>query len=76
MLLHLPSGRRVGLSATGTAVWEQILAGEAQGASAEQITTAMGAGYDADPGVIVADVLRLLGDLVTADLVEVVTPVR
>ena len=74
VLLHLPSARRLGLPAVGTAVWQQILASGAEGASAEQIAAAVAPAYDAEEAVIEQDVVRLLSDLVAADLVEIVTP--
>ncbi len=73
VLLHLPSARRLGLPAEGTAVWQEILASGSDGASAEQIALAVAPQYDADEAVIRRDVVRLLSDLLAADLVEVVT---
>ena len=74
VLLHLPSGRRLGLPAEGTAVWQQVLAGGAEGVDAAEITQQVAPAYAGDPQVIERDVVRLLGDLLSADLVEVVVP--
>ena len=74
VLLHLPSGRRLGLPAEGTAVWQQVLARGAEGVDAAEITQQVAPAYAGDPQVIEADVVRLLVDLLSADLVEVVVP--
>jgi hypothetical protein len=74
VLLHLPSGRRVGLSGSGTVVWEQVSAAGEVGASAASVTEAVAAQYDAGRAVIEAGVRQLLDDLLAADLVERVEP--
>jgi hypothetical protein len=70
VLLHLPSAKRTGLGPEGTAVWQAVLAAGADGVTAAEAAAAVAPRYDADAGVIEADVRRLLADLLAADLVE------
>jgi hypothetical protein len=74
VLVHLPSAKRTGLGPEGTAVWQEVVAAGAHGVSAAEVTAAVAPRYAADPGVIAADVRRLLAELAAADLLEAVGP--
>jgi hypothetical protein len=70
VLLHLPSAKRTGLGPEGTAVWQEVLAAGAEGVTAAEVAAAVAPRYDAEVGVIEADVRRLLADLLGAQLLE------
>lgn len=70
VLLHLPTGRRVTLSSTATAVWLAVVeAGEA-GVRAGDLAAPLATRYAADPATVAADVRRLLAQLADEGLVE------
>jgi hypothetical protein len=70
VLLHLPSAKRTGLGPEGTAVWQEVVAGGVDGVTAAEVAAAVAPHYDADAGVIEADVRRLLADLLAEELLE------
>ena len=72
VLLHLPSGRRIGLSDTATRVWQEIVASGADGVHVGVITANVAPEYGVDPAVITHDVVALLDEMVAGEWVEVV----
>ena len=72
VLLHLPSGRRIGLSETATRVWQEIVAAGAVGTHVGGITAIVAPEYGVDPTIITHDIVALLDDMVAGDWVEVV----
>ncbi len=72
VLLHLPSGRRTGLSDTATRIWQEVVASGADGIDAETIAALLAAEYGADPTIVTHDVTVLLTEMVAGEWVEVV----
>ncbi len=72
VLLHLPSGRRIGLSDTATRVWQEIVASGAEGVQVGVITANVAPEYGVDPTIITHDVVALLDDMVAGEWVEMV----
>jgi hypothetical protein len=72
VLLHLPSGRRIGLSETATRVWQEIVAAGAEGTHVGAITAIVAPDYGVDPTIITHDVVALLDDMVAGEWVEIV----
>ena len=66
-ILELEGGVYYGLDRTGTAVWRRIR----EPVTVEAVCRDLDVEYAADPATLRADVLRLLGELVEAGLVEV-----
>lgn len=72
VLLHLPSGRRIGLSDTATRVWKEIVASGAAGVHLGVMTAVLAPEYGVDPTIITEDVAALLSDMVDGEWVEIV----
>lgn len=72
VLLHLPSGRRIGLSDTATRVWQEVVASGADGIHLGAITAIVAPEYGVDPTIITDDVAALLADMLEGEWVEVV----
>lgn len=72
VLLHLPSGRRTGLSDTATRIWREVVASGAEGVHVGAITANVAPEYGVDPTIITDDVVTLLGDMVAGGWVELV----
>lgn len=70
VLLHLPSGRRVALSDTATAVWEALVDAGDGGLRVVDVVPVLAERYHADPGQVAADVEHLLAELAGAGLAE------
>lgn len=70
ILLHLPRGERIALSATGTSVWRLIVETGQLGASAAEIAPTLAIEYDAAPSVVEADVVNLINQLLAGEWVE------
>ena len=73
VLLHLPSGRRIGLSDTATRVWLEVVAAGADGVHLGAITAILAPEYGVDPTIINHDVAALLADMVQGKWVEIVS---
>jgi hypothetical protein len=73
VLLHLPSGRRRVLSDTATAVWQAVVAAGPAGARVADLAPPLAAQFGADPEVVERDVAQLMGELLAADVVELVS---
>ena len=72
VLLHLPSGRRIGLSDTATRVWREIVdAGEA-GIDATEVADRIAPEYGVATEAIVADIVELYGQLLEGEWAEAV----
>lgn len=70
ILLHMETGSHVQLSPHATRVWDLVL----EVGDAGDVATQLAEAYpDTDPGVIAADVARLLDDLVAQDLLSPVS---
>ncbi len=72
VLLHLPSGKRTGLSETATRIWQEIVASGTEGVSVSAIAAIVAPEYSADPAIIAHDVVALLNDMVAGEWVEIV----
>jgi hypothetical protein len=72
VLLHLPSGRRTGLSETATRIWREIVAAGPGGVHVGGITAIVAPEYGTDPTIITHDVVALLDDMVAGEWVEIV----
>ena len=72
VLLHLPSGRRIGLSDTATRVWQEVVAAGSDGVQMGAITAILAPEYGVDPTIITHDVTALLADMVEGEWVEIV----
>lgn len=72
VLLHLPSGRRTGLSDTATRVWRAIVDSGADGVTAKRVADLLAPEYGVLPGAILGDIADLYGDLLEGEWVEVV----
>ncbi len=72
VLLHLPSGRRIGLSDTATRVWQEIVASGAEGVQMGAIAAIVAPEYGADPTIITHDIAALLAEMVEGEWVEIV----
>ena len=72
VLLHLPSGRRIGLSHTATRVWQEVVASGADGIDAGGLTEILAPEYGADPKTVAHDVAALLKDMIDGEWAEVV----
>ena len=72
VLLHLPSGRRIGLSDTATRVWQEVVAAGADGISLGDIAAILAPEYGVDPAAIAHDVTALLSDMIDGEWIEVV----
>lgn len=70
ILLHLPRGERIALSATGTSVWGLIVETGQHGASAVEIAPTLAAEYDAAISLVEADVVSLIDQLLAGEWVE------
>lgn len=70
VLLHLPSGRRMALSDTGTAVWQALVEAGDDGVAVADLTPALAERYHANPDQVAADVAHLLTELAAQDLAE------
>ena len=70
VLLHLPTGRRVSLSATASAVWRAVVESGDAGATTVDLAAALAAEFRADPAQVTTDVRALLDQLVTEGLVQ------
>lgn len=68
-ILHTESGVYYGLDRTGTGVWRHIR----QPITIRDLCRRLGEQYEARPGTLEADVLRLLSELEQAGLVDVTT---
>lgn len=73
VLLHLPSGRRTGLSDTATRIWQVVVSAGAEGVHVGGITAIVAPEYGVNPTIITHDVVALLDDMVTGEWVEIVT---
>jgi hypothetical protein len=73
VLLHLPSGRRIGLSDTATRIWQEIVASGAAGVHLGAIAAVLAPEYGADPTIVQQDVAALLADMVEGEWVEVIS---
>lgn len=74
VLLHLPSGRRTGLSDTATRVWQEIVAAGADGIEASVIAERVAPDYGVTPEIIESDVTALIVQLLQGEWVEAVPP--
>lgn len=72
VLLHLPSGRRIGLSDTATRVWQEVVASGVEGVHLGAITAVLAPEYGVDPTIVTHDVATLLVDMVEGEWVEIV----
>ena len=72
VLLHLPSGKRTGLSDTATRVWQEVVASGDEGIDVDAIAATLAAEYGADPQVVTRDVAALLAEMAAGEWVEVV----
>ena len=72
VLLHLPSGKRTGLSETATRIWQEIVASGTGGVQVGAIAAIVAPEYGADPTIITRDVVALLDDMVAGEWVEIV----
>jgi hypothetical protein len=72
VLLHLPSGKRTGLSDTATRVWQEVVASGDAGIEVDTIAATLAAEYGADPQVVTHDVTALLTEMAAGEWVEVV----
>lgn len=70
VLLHLPSGRRVALSETATAVWQALVGAGDAGLRVADVTPALAERFGADAAQVSADVQHLLDELLAAGLLE------
>jgi hypothetical protein len=66
VLLDLETGVYFGLDEIGTRIWDLVCAGE----SVDEIVDHLGEEYDAEPGVLRADLIELLGAMQTKGLIE------
>lgn len=74
VLLHLPSGRRIGLSDTATRVWQEIVDAGEGGIEAAEVAGRIAPEYGVATEAIVADIGELYGQLLEGEWVERVTP--
>lgn len=74
VLLHLPSGRRIGLSPTATRVWQAVVEAGAEGLDLAGMAARLAPEYGADPAVIARDTTALLEEMIEGEWVEVVPP--
>jgi hypothetical protein len=74
VLLHLPSGRRTGLSPTATRIWQEIVATGQQGADQASLAVKLAPEYGTTPSAIALDIEALLVEMVTEDWLEAVPP--
>jgi hypothetical protein len=72
VLLHLPSGRRTGLSETATRVWQEIVAAGRGGIPVGGIAAIVAPEYGTDPTIITHDIIALLDEMVAGEWVEIV----
>lgn len=72
VLLHLPSGRRIGLSDTATTVWREIVASGAAGVEAAEVARTVAPEYGVEPVDIVGDIADLYDQLLQGEWVEAV----
>lgn len=72
VLLHLPSGRRIGLSDTATTVWREIVASGAAGVEAADVARTIAPEYGVEPSAIVGDITALYDQLLDGEWVEAV----
>jgi hypothetical protein len=72
VLLHLPSGRRTGLSDTATRVWQEIVASGAEGVHLGVLVAVLAPEYGVDPTSITEDVAALLADMARGEWIELV----
>lgn len=72
VLLHLPSGHRIGLSDTATRVWQEVVAAGTDGVHLGAIAAVLAPEYGVDPTIITHDVTALLADMVEGEWVEIV----
>jgi hypothetical protein len=72
VLLHLPSGRRTGLSDTATRIWQEVVASGTDGVPVGGITAIVAPEYGVSPATITHDVVALLDDMVAGGWVEIV----
>jgi hypothetical protein len=70
VLLHLPSGRRIGLSDTATRVWREIVDAGEDGVDADEVAERIAPEYGVETGVIVPDIVELYGQLIEGEWVE------
>src|SRR5436190_10135286 len=74
VLLHLPSGRRTGLSPTATRIWQEIVATGQKGADQASLADKLAPEYGTTPSAIALDIEALLVEMVTEDWLEAVPP--
>ena len=72
VLLHLPSGKRTGLSDTATRVWQEVVASGTDGIDTDTIAASLAAEYGADPTIVTRDVAGLLAEMAAGGWVEAV----
>lgn len=72
VLLHLPSGKRTGLSDTATRVWQEVVASGDDGVDVDTIAATLAAEYGADSTVVTYDVATLLTEMAAGEWVELV----
>lgn len=72
VLLHLPSGRRIGLSDTATTVWREIVASGSVGVEAAAVARTIAPEYGVEPSAIVGDITDLYDQLLAGEWVEAV----
>jgi Coenzyme PQQ synthesis protein D (PqqD) len=70
VLLHLPSGRRIGLSDTATRVWQEIVASGEDGVAAAAVATRIAPEYGVETETIVPDIVDLYEQLLDGEWVE------
>lgn len=74
VLLHLPSGRRIALSDSGTRVWQVIVASGAEGTNGVNIGQTLGPEYGVEPTLITRDIAGLLTEMLEGEWLEAVPP--
>ncbi len=70
VLLHLPSGRRIGLSDTATRVWREIVDAGEGGVDAGEVAERIAPEYGVKTDAIVPDIVELYGQLLEGEWVE------
>ena len=71
VLLHLPRGERVALSATATRIWQLIVLAGASGVRMGDIVPILAAEYAVDPTIVDHDVTELVSQMIAGEWLEV-----
>lgn len=70
VLLHLPRGERVALSATATRIWQLIVAAGPSGVRMGDMVPILAAEYGVDPTIVDHDATELVNQMVAGEWLE------